>query len=277
MINIKHPPKFLVFRYAHGAAGKFLLSLFTLHQKVAHPDETVQKNKTKSTHWPWFQSSFQSELKFWLEHEPNPNRVWNFYFVSNTYERGNHYSNEEFLQECKNHATDFFWQCTDQQLLIPVTWHKQFVPDYYKNSHFVTVIIDEDSKKWFHRALWYKHFDYQNNELIFKQHNVSKYSNESRAFYKQFKNKTSEQGHFIGLAKKYILKSRWIEEFGSQEQFDQPGISQVFLNLSELLDENKCCAMVDRVCDHIGIERLDHSVVKQYQKHWKSCHGFKYS
>jgi hypothetical protein len=270
-------PKFLVIRYPHGAAGKFLVSCLMAHPSIAHFDHDVQNNKNFANHYTWFTSKFQSKLHKWIEVEPKPNDAWNLHFVSNTYDRGNDLRHQQFLELCRQHATDYFWQCVDQDLYIPVVWHKIFVPEYYRHHAIVSIVLDQESQKWYHRALWYKHFNFNNNKLEIRSHCATNNSLSMKQYYEQHQNCQFESGAFFHLVKKYVLNSHWISDFSDQSRMQDCDLNQIFVNLSELLDQDRCYTATIKICQHLQLSALHQVDFLRAHQHWKTCHDFKYN
>lgn len=270
-------PKFLVVRYPHGAAGKFLASLLMAHPSIAHFDPNVQNNKNFVNHYEWFTAKFKPKLHEWLKAEPKPNDAWNLHFISNSYERGNNLRYQQFLELCQEHATDYFWRCVDQDLYIPVVWHKIFVPEYYRHCAIVSIVLDRESRKWYHRALWYKHFDFADNKLEIKSHNAINNSLNMKKYYDLHQNDQFQNGSFLHLVKKYVINSHWISNFDDRRHMQDPGLNQIFIELSELLDQDRCYRTTTKICDHLGILVLDRDNFLRCHQHWKKCHDFKYN
>lgn len=273
---LKPTPKFLVVRYAHGSAGKFLLSLLMLSQHIAHFDQQIENNKSYGRCRDWIKKKFTADIKNWLQNEPKPVDAWNLHFVSNTHDRGNDISHDDFLKLCKSHATDYFWHSVNQGQYIPVVWHKHIVPDFYKNSKFITIIIDKKSKKWYHRALWYKHYNFDNNTIYFKTHNNLLNSKNMSQYYTNYENIQKEHGTFISLVKKHIINSSWIDIFGSTGNFEHQTTDQLFVNLSNIIDPSLFCCSMDNICEFLDIEKINHNHLTLLHRYWLLCHDFKY-
>lgn len=264
-------------RYPHGAAGKFLASLLMMHPAIAHFDPAIQNNKNFEHHYAWFTSKFRPDLNAWLKTEPKPNDAWNLHFVSNSYDRGNDLQYQQFLDLCREYATDHFWQCVNQDLYIPVLWHKISIPEYYQPCAIVTVTLDQKSRKWYHRALWYKHFNFNSGQLEIKSHTAINNSSVMEKYYDKYQNCQSESGSFLYLVKKHILNSQWLLDFGDQNRMQDPALNQIFIHLSELLDQDRCYLATHKICQHLGLADLDHQNFLLCHRYWKTCHDFKYN
>jgi len=269
-------PKFLVVRYAHGSAGKFLLLSLMASKHIAHFDQQIENNKSYDQCFDWVKKKFTADLKNWLQNEPKPVDYWNLHFVSNTYDRGNGLKNKDFLKMCESDATDYFWQSVNKNQYIPVIWHKQTVPNFYKNSKFITVVLDARSKKWYHRALWYKHYEFNNNTIYFKSHNKLFNSKNVSQYYQDYENVQEEHGTFISLVKKHVIKSNWFDLFGSLDNFSHQSVDQLCVNLSDIIDPNLFCSTVDKICDFLDVDRINHCYLKLCHDYWSACHDFKY-
>jgi hypothetical protein len=270
-------PKFLIVRYANGAAGKFLTTLLMSSESVAHFDPEVEQNKTAEACLTYAQGHFVPNTKEWLKYEPKHNEAWNLHHISSNYLRGEELSNTEFLQVTKQNATEYFWKCVDQQKLISVAWHKLSVPEFFKSAKFITIILDDASIKWYHRARWYKEYGIKDGLIHIKQHDPSYNNSNLKVYYDRYHNPYQVDQHPYSFIKENIINSETKKLFKNQQLFADQPVSQEFINLSSILDLDQCIESVNRICKNFGLGPIHTDIIVNNHRHWISCHNFKYT
>ena len=175
----------------------------------------------------------------------------------------------------QEHGSDHFLESVKNEQLICVNWHKNSVPDYFYHCSKIVLIIDPASEKWFHRALWYKHYGISNGKIHLKSHDPNYNTSAVRQYYQDFDNPILLDQSRFSFIKKNIIKSEQKKIFSSADNFNSQ--FQLKINLSDILDENKIVPTINQIYDHVGLKHVDSTVIQHLHKHWKSCHEFKYS
>lgn len=268
-------PKFVVVQHAQGAAGKFLCTLLMCSPKVAHFDSKVESQKTPEFCLKYNQTHFIKDISSWLIHEPKPHDAWNLHFISPLYPRGENLTVDEFMSLAHQYATPYFWKSVDQQKMICLNWHKPFLPEFFSQARSIAVIIDPASEKWFHRALWYKHYGITNGKIHQKSHDPEFNSGSVKKYYQQFKNPIYVDEHKIGFVRKHIINGEQKLVFSNPNNFDLA--NQLKVNLSEILDPNKIIQVITKIYEFLDLGAVNSGLVTAMHKQWRSCHDFKYT
>jgi hypothetical protein len=268
-------PRFLLVQYAPGSAGRFLISLLMGSKDVAHYDPVIDHNKTIAGCTSYIEKHFIRQIGDWLKHEPSPHNTWNLHFISTKYSRGNDMSYDQFMLQAKQEASSYFWKQVVEQKIIVTPWHNTVIPDFYKDSKIVTILIDKNSEKWFHRAVWAKLYGIKDGRIHLKMHDPD-FNPPMQQYFKKFNNPIYNDERFFKFAKEKILKDTFKTEYMDQNNF-MPNINQAFINLSDLLSVDSCVANVNRVCQELKIDQIPEEIIRNGQMHWASCHLFKYN
>lgn len=270
-------PNFLVVRYANGSAGKFLLTVLMASKSVAHFDSAIETNKSDNLCVDYVHQHFSPDIANWLKTEPKHSDAWNLHHVSSNYPRGDDLSQQEFFNAAKLNATEHFWNSVQNDKLIPFIWHKQSVPVFFGQSKFVTIVIDPQSVKWFHRARWYKQYAALNGGVHIKELDPSYNSAKLTQYYQQFSAKYLIDQKPVSFIKTNIIKDPKKILFQNIDNFiDQPP-AQFFLNLSDILSPSRCVDKINELCKTFGIVPISESLIIDCHRHWLSCHNFKYT
>ena len=271
-------PQFLIARYANGSAGKFFLTLLMSSKSVAHFDPDVEQNKSNITCLDYIRSHFVTDVDNWLRYEPKHSDAWNLHQISSNYPRGDNLTASEFLKICKQDATQHFWNSVDNKKLIPFVWNKLAVPEFFKHSKFITIIIDPDAVKWFHRARWYKQFGTLGSAIHIKEQDPSYNSSKLKMYYDQFGAKHLVDQHPYTFIKENIINDPKKKLFQNATAFvDDELETQEFVNLSDILHVDNCIKKVRQICSKFNIDSISEDLIIDSHAHWLSCHNFKYT
>lgn len=270
-------PKFLIVRYANGSAGKFLTTLLMASKSVAHFDQSVENNKTDSACLNYVKSHFVSNLNDWLTYEPKHTDAWNLHHISSNYPRGEELSIKQFLAIAKNDATLHFWNSVSKNKFIPFIWHKTSTPDFFKNSKFITILLDSESLKWYHRARWYKQYSVRGNKIHLNEQDPKFNTSKLNKYYDQFKNEMDVEQSVFSFIKQNILKDHKKYLFQNHDTFANQPITQEFINLSDILDVERCISKINHICNTYALDLISADLIRRCHSHWSSCHLFKYS
>lgn len=213
------------------------------------------------------------DLKNWLKYEPKPMESWNTVFFSSTYKRGENLSDDQFLDLCNKYCTDYFKKSVLDNKFIPIVWHKDFEPGFLKNSKFINVHLDEKSLKWYHRAVWFKMYDYSDGIIHRKTHDLNYTGNRHSKFIAQYSNEVYVKDHPINFIKNNICKSTQKNYFSNTFKLSKD--NQFILNLSQILSESEIISEIDKICNFLKIEHLSHKYIKKCHSHWIYCHDFR--
>lgn len=241
---------------------------------AAHFDAAVQQRKHPLQCLKYVRQRFTSDLGSWLLHEPNAMAPWNLHFVSNSYDRGNDLSAQQHLALCHEHGTDWFWQCVAQNLMIPVFWHKTVVPAFYAAAQWITIMLDPDSHRWYHRAVWHKHYAVKDG-LIHDKTKDPAYYPLMGAYMQQYHSEPLIAESPRSFIRREIINNTVKQQFARPDSFDNR-VNRVTIMLSELLEVTACVTAVRRITRHLGWPDIDANFIQMCHQHWISCHAFKH-
>lgn len=263
-------PKFIVVRFAPGAAGKFLSTLLMGSNDVAHYDPNVTTLEEKIA---YFKASFPPDLSQWLLTEPSDKATWGTTFISNKHERGNNLSMQEFIDLAATHCTPLYHKAVNDDKYIVVVWHKNVIPEYFANSKIITIAIDDNSKKWFHRALWYKHFEKVGNKIHLKTNDPKCIKKEIRDILASFNVPAYVEESFCSFVKNNVIKSDLTLLFSNVIKLQEVK-NDVIIQLSSLLYEEHCVATVRHIASVLKIAPIDEIYIRESFRYWRNLHDF---
>ena len=269
MIN---PFNFLLIRYAEGSAGAFLSSVLSCSKSTAHCDALVEHNKTTDMCVEYIKAHYTADIANWLLREPKPQEAIGFHFISTRFDRGNYLTVEEFTNLCKSDATPYFWESVNNNKIVPMLWHKKYIPAFFNNPSVITIIIDRAAFKWYHRALWYKKYGIKEGKVHIKADDPS-YNPNRAVYFKKFNNPYLLDINPYTFIKNNIINSPNKILFGNPNNFNDNN-NQQFITLSEILDEDLLVLAVRRICKEFNIDEISEETIRLSHQHWSSCHDF---
>lgn len=268
-------PKFLLVQYAPGSAGKFLISLLMGSKEVAHFDSIIDQDKTVQNCALYIKEHFTPHTGDWLKHEPRNIEAWNLHFISTKHNRGHDMSYDQFISIARQEASPYFWEQVENEKVIITPWHKTYVPEFYKNAKIVTILLDADAEKWFHRAVWSKLYGIKNGRIHLKM-NDPDFNPPMQQYFTKFNNPIYSDDHFFSFVKKNILKDQFKKQYTDSKNFTVDK-NRTFINLSELLSAELCASGIARICQELDIGSVPTDLVDIGRAHWAACHNFKYN
>ncbi len=238
--------KFLIIRYAPGAAGKILICLLGCHPEIAS-----WNNSNLSNH-NWAKIVFKKDFENWLNREPkNP---WNMQqYVSATYSRGD---------DIDELPIDF------SEKWIPITWHKNYLGKFIKKYHTINIIINKSGARWYHRSRWKKHFKVEKNNsnfLIYQQQHRNSYQIQN--FNNQY---IIEVKNLFSFIKNNVINYK--ENFNFLTDDDLKPSSNIFL--SDLLSWSTTKKSLEKISIDLDLSEFNWEEVKDIWNHWRSMHDY---
>lgn len=274
MINL---PKYLIIRFAPGAAGNMLSSLLQCSPEVAHWDESQQKIKPKNQWLNYFQQVFPTDIDKWLYHEPIGRLKWGTRDIfSAKYPRGNELSVTEFLKLEQIHCNKYYHQQKSIGNYLPVFWHKECLPAYFENSFAILIRIDSGSLRWFDHAVYHKHHKIvqANRDGVL----VQLLENRPDIVIKQFKYNAEFEKRwptFRNFVRERISKNPFRSQYQHPESMPRWHIPDLMVNLSELLCKDKILNVYSKTCDFLKITPvLSESELTLLHGYWIDLHNF---
>ena len=265
-------PKFLIFRFAPGAAGNFVSSILQCSPEVAHMSPGREHSKPNVDWISYFKSVFNNDLANWTHNEPSSIYNWGTKNIfSQKFDRGNKLTTQEFLNLEKIHCTGHYRYAKSQQLYIPIFWHKNYMPKYFANSVSVTIDINNKfAQRWFHRARYCKHYNVskQNGKIVTK-------IMENRPDYQVggFDNPTTKQFNSLRqFVQNEIIDDPFRTNFLNCQNVQRWNIPNIDINLSSILTD-KFINDYHRICGFYNLTPIrDTIVAMELHQHWLGCH-----
>ena len=238
--------KFLLIRFAPGAAGKILIACLGTHPEIA------SWNNTTLTNLEWVKKCYPGDFGSWLDTEPqNP---WGLQkYVSAEYKRGDELENLEI-------------EFPDQW--IPTIWHKNYLASFMKQHHAINIIIDNISARWYHRSRWKKQFT---AVCLNGGYQITQHQHRPNYTVGNFNNQYNIQiTNLYSFIKdnviNYSIKKRFLK---ADEQM--PGTS---ILLSELLTEDGFRRSLNKISQDLKVSENDWSEAIAIWKYWRSKHEY---
>lgn len=238
--------KFLLIRFAPGAAGKMLIACLGTHPEIA------SWNNTPSTNLEWVKKCYPGDFDSWLDTEPqNP---WGLQkYVSAEYERGDKLEHLEI---------DF------PDKWIPIIWHKNYLPAFIKQHHAINIIIDQTSVRWYHKSRWKKQFSVERLDDVYQ---ITQHQHRPNYVVGNFNNQhivhsTNLYSFIKDNVINYSLKKRFLK---AEEQM--PGST---ILLSDLLCEDGIKNSLGKISLDMGLTTNDWSEAIAIWKYWRSKHAY---
>ena len=237
--------KFLLVRFAPGAAGKALVTCLGTHPEIA------SWNTTSMSELEYAKTRYNGNFDSWLDVEPtNP---WNFQkYVSAMYPRGD---DLEYLE------IDF------PNLFIPTLWQKSYTARFMENYFCINIKVDKEALKWYHRSRWQKQFSAEKRgDTYFITQHQHRPSYSVGNFDNQYIIETKNLHAFI---RENVINYSYINDINNSAIL--PGM---VINLSELLHQDRFFESLTRIQKNLNIQAHDWTESMEIWKHWRSLHGY---
>lgn len=268
-------PKFLIIRFAPGAAGNMLASFLQCSPEVAHWNEHQQLLKPNNNWLEYFQHVFPNNVNRWLYHEPVGQLNWGTREIfSAKYPRGNNLSAEEFLKLENIHCNDYYHKQKKIGRWLPVFWHKEIMPEYFQHGRSLTVKIDPASVRWFDHAVYQKH-----HQIIDNNHSIKVRLLEHRPEIvpKNFRDDAQfEQtwDSFRQFVKERIVDNPFRKQYQQPDLMPAWQIKGTVINLSDLLIVDNFYQTYIKICQHFEITPiLKKDEVTSLHSYWRNLHA----
>lgn len=266
-------PKFLVFRFPPGGGANFLTSILQCSPEVGHWVPLLEEDKANADWLSYFKKSFQPDLTTWLDHEPINNQQFGTREIfSAWYPRGNDLTISEFLEQEQKQCSDFYFKLKENNVFIPVYWHKELVPSYFQNATFINIMLDQPSLDWFDESLQRKHYQvvakHSDNSVTVRNHRhrpnfIPTSFNGENEFEKTYNTFDT----FINLE---IKKNKWREHY-QNPNYVTTGYT---LHLGDLLDYQLFKGQYTKLCAYLSLTPIIDSLLEQLHAHWRGCHDY---
>mgnify|MGYP003341215470 FL=1 len=155
LVNRSNPehvsnPNFILTRFTHGSAGKFLSSVLQTSGEIDHWSSIIQDNKYntdifRSLVLQYTSRSFPKDHTAHMRTEPMV--PYNIDLYSSGYPRGSDVTLQQYLENARNKNDIRLLKGISSNLKINLIFHKPCPPVFCDNSNAVTITITSDKEK----------------------------------------------------------------------------------------------------------------------------------
>jgi hypothetical protein len=255
----------LIVRYPNGAAGKFLISTLFLFDSVAHWDQSVQQGSKSNDEWA--DNVWPLQVDQWSKIEPN--HPWATNFFSRRFFRNNQLLIEEYNQLISKTASEYFFQCWDQGLLMVDHFHKRQRPDFQINSRIIDIGLSLESldtyKKLVKNKLWL--WDDKTKTVISTlDHPDYSHDTTSRLHRELFQNNAVISGFssYDDFFDQWLLQQHFVKPFVNQPATD----ADIAVDLLDIVVLDRYISTVEKLEKYFG-QSINHDVCAGMHDFWR--------
>jgi hypothetical protein len=271
-------PKFLITRFTHGSAGKFLSSVLQTSVKVDHWSAIIEAYKSKDLFEKLVLAhtnrSFPKDHVLHLQHEPMV--PYNTDLYSTGYPRGNEVTLDQYIKNAIVKNDTRLLSCINYNRLINLIFNKPDIPIFCQGSRVVTITVTTNiEKQWLYNTLWSKHFLETPAAIRYLPSDPEYCSFYSLPVVLQFNNQylfpndQKEQ-----LYQDYIINSytnSWYFDPDRFTKFDKThSLDNVFVELDTLLTPNKFITKIENIFDILQLDQPNLNLIQKMHQIWLS-------
>jgi hypothetical protein len=272
-------PKFIITRFTHGSAGKFLSSVLQTSKVIDHWSAIVQDNKHNSAVFDPLvlqhtARSFPTDHSTYMRSEPMV--PYNVDLYSASYPRGDNVTIDQYLGNAHAQNDVRLLKGINNNLKLNLIFHKPQLPLFCKGAEVVTVsVTSQREKNWLYKTLWSKHFLEKNNKIHYLPSDPNYCSFYSLVPVLTFNNEYL----FPAEAKEELYNKYVINDHTNQWYFDTDQfvghdtdhqLDNTFIQLDEILLVDKFLPAVDRIFEHHNLGRPDLVLIEKMHQIWLS-------
>ena len=267
-------PKFIITRFTHGSAGKFLSTVL----QTSNWSAVVQAQKNTELNEPvtleYVDRSFPKDHSQYLRAEPMVPYNTDLYSVGCL--RGNDVTLDQYINYAQKKNDIRLFNCVDQNFLVNLVFHEPILPMFCQNSQAVTITVTTDKEKqWLFNTLWSKHFLEIKNKIYYIP-SAPEYCNfQSLPTVLRFNNQycfpieQKEQ-----LYQKYVVNDHTNNYYFEPEKFTKVDnanrINNVFIKLADILNSERFNCAILTIFAQLGLENVNSNLISQMHKVWLS-------
>lgn len=272
-------PSFILTRFTHGSAGKFLSSVLQTSNLVDHWSSMIQDNKSNqeifnSLMLQYVSRSFPEEHSTYLRSEPMV--PYNIDLYSAGYPRGNDVSLGQYINHAHKKQDLRLLNAIDKNLKINLIFHKPRVPMFCNDSAVITITVtSEQEKNWLYKTLWSKHF-LESGDTIHYLPSDPDYCN----FYSLVPVLTYKNPYCFSkddkeeLYYKYVINDHTNSWYFDPDRFvnfdNKHKLNNLFVELDAILSPSKFLIAVENMFNHLGLTTPNLALIQQMHQIWLS-------
>lgn len=272
---------FIVTRFTHGSAGKFLSTLLQTSKVVDHWSETIQKYKADNELFyeltlEYVRRSFPSDHSAHVRSEPMV--PYNTELYSAGFERGNEVSFQEYLNNAVVKNDVRYLDSIKHNLFANIILNKPNIPYFCYGSNVVTILVTTDvEQNWVNSALQFKHMLETDDSIIYLPYSPSHCNFLSLPTVLKYKNKykfdKSEKSVLANIINSNYKNKEWYSNPAMFSEFDKSmNLDNQFINLSDLLDINKLIPTLTAIFDYFELGQLNENLITDMHKIYTGNH-----
>lgn len=268
---------FLITRFTHGSAGKFLSTVLQTSNKVDHWSTIVQANKNntkllKPILQEYMHRSFPSDHRLHLKMEPMV--PYDVSLYSTGYPRGNDVTLDQYLQNSRDTNDVRFQLCTQNNLLANLVFHKPQLPLFCNGNKVVTITVTSNKEKeWLYKTLWSKQFLETDTEIRYIPSDPSHCSFSSLPIVLNFNNEYKfDVSRKDELYEKYVVNDHTNPYYFNPDKFLEidSEVDNIFISLNDILIEKNFLQSIKNVFRNFDLGPADIDMIKSMHEIWIS-------
>lgn len=271
-------PKFIITRFTHGSAGKFLSTVLQTSDKIDHWSVVVQSQKNTELITPvtleYVNRSFPKDHSRYLQAEPMVPYNTDLYSVG--YPRGDNITLDQYVAYALEKNDIRLFTSIDNNRLANLVFHRPTLPKFCVASKAVTITVTTDKEKqWLFNTLWSKHFLEIKNKIYYIPSDPQYCNFQSLPTVLRFNNQYCfplEQKD--ELYQKYVIGDHTNSYYFEPEKFTEfdstNGIDNVFIKLSDILNADQFLLAISKIFLQLGLETPNSILISQMHKIWLS-------
>tara|TARA_R110000823_G_scaffold26528_18_gene77358 strand:+ start:67 stop:897 length:831 start_codon:yes stop_codon:yes gene_type:complete len=268
---------FLITRFTHGSAGKFLSTVLQTSGKVDHWSAIVQANKNNPQLLTpilqeYMRRSFPQDHTMHLRAEPMV--PYDVSLYSAGYLRGNNITLDQYVKNAQD-VNDFrLLSCIQNDLIPNIIFHKPQLPMFCSGSNVVTITVTSNKEKeWLYKTLWSKQF-LETADGISCLISDPAYCNFASLptvlnFNNEYKFDISRKDE---LYEKYVVNDHKNPYYFNPDKFSEidSEVDNIFISLNDILIEKNFLQSIKNVFQNFDLGPADISLIKSMHEIWIS-------
>lgn len=270
---------FIVIRFTHGSAGRFLSTVLQLSPDVAHWNQKLKKstNIDVDQYCDYLEHCFPKNPSQHLRVEPDLPYESNFY--SGTYSRGEDVDFDDYIEHQRKVNCEYFFDNIKQHKKINLILHKSKIPKFMHGSNVINVIIDTPKAlDLTQKMLWLKHYQVINGNTIKRlAHNPDTCNQKRSHLVRQYCKESSivSVDSIPDFYQTEIIDNSDIKIFCDTQTvlFDETNsnCTQHFFYLNNIFDKLDLFSNIIEICNEANLRYPDKELVSlTFDKWWSS-------
>jgi len=269
---------FIITRFTHGSAGKFLSTVLQTSDVIDHWSATIQRYKHTELFEllvaEYVRRSFPQNHSQHLMSEPMV--PYNIDLYSSGYTRGNNITLDQYIANATIKNDTRLLDCIKFNLKANLIFHKPEIPLFCNNSSVVTILVtSECEKKWLYKTLWSKQF-LETEQGIRYLPCDPEYCN----FYSLVPVLTYNNQYLFPTSDKeklyndYVINDRtnlWYVDPNKFVDYDnEHQLNNLFINLEDILVSDKFLSTITNIFNQHNLGKPDLKLINNMHQIWLS-------